>query len=102
VVSFDLSASGERFRGTAFTLAAAGRPPTQNTDFVISSVTGAIDGSTLEIAFNGSAKTTTHLDNGSFTVQFPMPDGTNVPLTFHPTTVDAIATAQAAFRHRFS
>jgi hypothetical protein len=102
VVSIDLTTSNKQgAQGTASTYVAAGKPPTKNTDFVVSNVTAALHGSQIEISFNGGPKSSSRINGGSFTVRFPMPDGTNVRLTFHPTTVNAITSAEATFKQRF-
>jgi len=100
VVSINLSSVGQGLGGTATVLATAGKPPTPNTDFVIDTVSAVRQDSRLDFSFNGGPKTSTRVDKGAFTVGFPLPDGTNVSLTFKPTTNKAIATAQAAFRQR--
>ena len=61
-------------------------------------VTGQLQGSTIALSFNGGTEVFGTLSDGSFAVNFPQPDGSLGPITFHSATASDFNQALSALQ----
>lgn len=78
------SDNGGDLSGTAQTVTTQGSAPDITTNSGTLTVSGHRDGSQISLSFNSGPQTFGTISGGSFSLDFPQPDGTLAPVTFDP------------------
>jgi hypothetical protein len=82
VIFLQWTPRGGRISGTAEVETLTGTPPNQSVSSDLIAVSGQINGSTITLSFNGSARVSGTLSSGSFTVNLRQIDGSVARVTF--------------------
>lgn len=98
VIFIQWTQNGTAISGTAQVDTLSGTPPNQSVSTKTISVTGQLQGSTITLSFDGGTEVFGTLSGGSFTVNFPQPDGSLGPVTFTSASASDFNQALAALQ----
>jgi len=88
--------------GSAQAVVVQGTPPDAKTSSDTLSVSGTLNGSAISVSFEGSPPEFGTISGGSFTLDFPQPDGTLAPITFNSVSAEQYNSAVADLGQRVS
>jgi hypothetical protein len=98
VIFIQWTQNGTNVHGTAEVDSLVGSPPNQSVSNKTITVTGQLQGSTITLSFDGGTEVFGTLSGGSFTVNFPQPDGSLAPVKFSSAAADQFNQALAALQ----